>query len=264
MAVTPKDRADSARDAWRRALELTAPIGRDMSLTFPVVIENQARRFGNATALLSRHEQWSYRALAERANRYARWAIERNIRPGEVVGLVMANCPDYLAIWLGITRVGGVVALVNTNLAGDALLHSIGIVAPAARHRRRDAGRRRRATSARGFPVHTRCWAHGEGHDDLPRIDQDIGLLPGDTLPRRERALPSLADRALYLYTSGTTGLPKAANVSHVRLMQWSHWFAGMMDDRVRATGCTIACRCITASAASSRSAPRWSAAGRW
>jgi fatty-acyl-CoA synthase len=34
----------------------------------------------------------------------------------------------------------------------------------------------------------------------------------------------------LYIYTSGTTGLPKAAKVSHYRLMQWSHWFAGMLD----------------------------------
>ena len=36
--------------------------------------------------------------------------------------------------------------------------------------------------------------------------------------------------RALYIYTSGTTGLPKAAKVSHYRLLQWSHWFAGLMD----------------------------------
>jgi fatty-acyl-CoA synthase len=35
---------------------------------------------------------------------------------------------------------------------------------------------------------------------------------------------------ALLIYTSGTTGLPKAAKVSHYRLMQWSHWFAGMLD----------------------------------
>ena len=43
---------------------------------------------------------------------------------------------------------------------------------------------------------------------------------------------PSIMDPALYIYTSGTTGLPKAAKVSHFRLMQWSHWFAGMMDTR--------------------------------
>jgi fatty-acyl-CoA synthase len=37
-------------------------------------------------------------------------------------------------------------------------------------------------------------------------------------------------DTALYIYTSGTTGLPKAARVSHARIMQWSHWFAALMD----------------------------------
>ena len=42
----------------------------------------------------------------------------------------------------------------------------------------------------------------------------------------------TLDDRALFVYTSGTTGLPKAAIVSHFRLMNWAHWFAGMMDTR--------------------------------
>ncbi len=45
-----------------------------------------------------------------------------------------------------------------------------------------------------------------------------------------ERVEVTLDDRALYVYTSGTTGLPKAAIVSHFRLMNWTHWFAGMMD----------------------------------
>jgi len=37
-------------------------------------------------------------------------------------------------------------------------------------------------------------------------------------------------DRALYVHTSGTTGMPKAAKISHYRLMVWSLWFAGMMN----------------------------------
>ena len=53
-----------------------------------------------------------------------------------------------------------------------------------------------------------------------------------DRIQSSEYALPSIMDTALYIYTSGTTGLPKAARVSHFRLMQWSHWFAGMMDTR--------------------------------
>src|SRR5262249_61755615 len=43
---------------------------------------------------------------------------------------------------------------------------------------------------------------------------------------------PAVADCALYVNPSGTTGLPKAAIVSHHRLLTWSLWFAGMMDTR--------------------------------
>ena len=42
----------------------------------------------------------------------------------------MPNRPEFMAIWLGITKVGGVVALLNTNLAGASLAHCIDIVAP--------------------------------------------------------------------------------------------------------------------------------------
>ena len=44
--------------------------------------------------------------------------------------MLMANCAEYLAIWLGLTRIGVVVALVNNNLAGEALVHSINIAGP--------------------------------------------------------------------------------------------------------------------------------------
>jgi fatty-acyl-CoA synthase len=54
----------------------------------------------------------------------------------------------------------------------------------------------------------------------------------GEPLLSSEYAAPAIDATALYIYTSGTTGLPKAAKVSHYRLMQWSHWFAGMMDTR--------------------------------
>ena len=42
----------------------------------------------------------------------------------------MPNRPEYMAVWIGITSVGGVVALINTNLIGPSLAHCIDIVAP--------------------------------------------------------------------------------------------------------------------------------------
>src|SRR5581483_4923617 len=85
---------------------------------------------GDAAALLSDRERLSYRDLACRADRYARWALRHGVVRGEVVWLLMANRPEYVALWLGITRVGGVVALANTHLVGDSLLHSLTLVAP--------------------------------------------------------------------------------------------------------------------------------------
>jgi fatty-acyl-CoA synthase len=146
--------------------------------------------------------------------------------------LLMPNQPDFLAIWLGITSVGCVVSLLNTQLRGQSLAHCIDIVAP--RHMIVAAGSIDAFRSAT-FSSQPKLWSHGS--DDFARIDREIENFPGAPLGAAERRDVTIADRALTIYTSGTTGLPKAANVSHHRLLQWSLWFAGLMnagpDDRM-------------------------------
>src|SRR6185295_18666770 len=145
--------------------------------------------------------------------------------------LLMPNRPEYLAIWLGITRVGGVVALLNTNLTGSSLAHCIDTAAPG--HLIVDSELLDRLTGIDRFlggpPT---IWVHGAGQHRLPRIDSDIERYSSDALCGADDPRVTIEDRALYIYTSGTTGLPKAAHVSHARVMQWSHWFAGLMDAR--------------------------------
>ena len=109
---------------------MTTPIAKHPTRVFPVVIEELADKYGDAPALISDRESLSYRALAERANRYARWARREKLAKGETVCLLMPNRPEYMAAWIGITSVGGVAALINTNLIGTALAHCIDIVAP--------------------------------------------------------------------------------------------------------------------------------------
>ena len=143
----------------------------------------------------------------------------------------MPNRPEYMAIWLGITAVGGVVALLNTQLRGPSLAHCIDIVAPkhvivAAELPREFATRRAHIASQ------PKIWAHGAATARYERIDRAIERFSGRPLTAAERRAVTIADRALLIYTSGTTGLPKAANVSHRRLMQWSLWFAGLMNTR--------------------------------
>jgi fatty-acyl-CoA synthase len=242
MTARSNENMKSPLQAWVRALELTAPIDRRLAPTLPVLIDTLADRFGAAPALTGRQGSLSYRELAATANRYARWAAQQGLAPGEVVCLLMPNCPEYLAIWIGLTRVGVVVALLNTNLSGEVLAHSINIVSP--RYVIVASPLAAAMQDARGYvPGTIQIYVHGAEDAarmdarEFPRLDLAVAKFSGAALTEEERPSPALDDRALYIYTSGTTGLPKAANVSHLRLMQWSHWFAGLMntqpDDRM-------------------------------
>jgi fatty-acyl-CoA synthase len=78
----------------------------------------------------------------------------------------------------------------------------------------------------RGSPA---IWTHGGEFGTYRRIDVEIRRRSVEELEAGARPRVGIEDRALYIFTSGTTGLPKAVNISHARVMQWSLWFAGMM-----------------------------------
>jgi fatty-acyl-CoA synthase len=221
-----------------RTLRLTKPIARNPARIFPVVVEEVAARYGDKPALVSDRESLTYRELVEHSCRYSRWALAQGLAKGEVVALLMTNRPEYVAIWLGIVRAGGTVALLNTNLSGAALAHCIDIVTP-------------RHVIAAGDLVDTLkssdsyrktaplIWIHGDAKsdsrerlDDHPRIDQAAASLDASPLSAAERPALTIEDKALFVYTSGTSGMPKAANVNHFRLMLASHAFAGVMGTR--------------------------------
>jgi fatty-acyl-CoA synthase len=224
----PPDRRSTPARAWMRALEATARIADDPTRTLPTVIAELGEKFGERPALLSDRETLSFAALARRMNRYSRWALAQGVEPGATVCLLMPNRPEYLAIWLGITRVGGIVALLNTNLTGQALAHCIATASPT--HIIVAAELAPALEAAMPFLSEMpKVWWHGEAEARGARIDLAVDALSGDD-PPVVGAPPRHEDRALLIYTSGTTGLPKAAHVSHHRIMTWSHWFAGLAD----------------------------------
>jgi fatty-acyl-CoA synthase len=221
--------ARSASRDWLRALSLTAAIDKQPARTLPRVIDELAQRYGDSPALLSDRETLSFRDLAERSRQYARWALDQGLGKGSAVALIMPNRPEYMAVWLGLTRVGVVVALINTHLRGPSLAHCLDVAG--ASHIIVDAALEspviQVAADLKGAPS---LWVHGAGNTQHPRIDQALAAYEGGPLSDAEQPAVTTADRALLIYTSGTTGLPKAANVSHHRMMMWSHWFCGMMD----------------------------------
>ena len=187
------------------------------------------RRLWRRAGRAQRREQFSFRALAERANRYSRWALAAGLAKGDVVALMMGARPEYFALWLGLTQVGVVVALFNVNLAGAALAHCVRVAGARGGDRR---GAVRRDSAPTPSPAcRSKSGRHGGG-DEARRVDLALSAFSGAPLDDGERRATTLSDRALLIFTSGTTGLPKAAAVSHHRVVAWSHWFAGLADMR--------------------------------
>ena len=213
-----------------RALRATTPIARNPRRTFPAVIDEVAARRGDRPALASRRESLSYRELAEQSRRYARWARAHGIGKGSVVALLMTNRPEFVVIWLGIIRAGGTVALINTNLTGQALAFCIDSVASGhviVASEFADAFIASAPFRRTAPPV----WRHGEGAG-WPRLDLAVTGFDGAPLGEGERGDLTVEDKALFIFTSGTTGMPKAANINHYRLMMAALGFAGVMDTR--------------------------------
>src|SRR5262249_46727092 len=94
-------RPDAPLKAWMRALAKTAPISANPYVTLPALIDDLADAFETAPAFLDDGQVLSYRDFAQRCNRFARWALGQHLEKGDVVCLLMPNCADYMAIWLG-------------------------------------------------------------------------------------------------------------------------------------------------------------------
>lgn len=209
---------------WLQAMEAASVVGRRETLTLGGVLNELADVHGASPALIDDEETVSYRDLAQRANRYANWARAEGFAPGATIALLMRNCADYVAIWAGLSQAGCVVALINTNLTNTALTHAIHVAEASAIIVETALVSEVIAIAPEISTL--KFWRHGAGEGIWPRVDLAVaaesGLPPSEVQTRNAPAL--------LIYTSGTTGLPKAANISHARVLQWSYWFAGLMD----------------------------------
>jgi fatty-acyl-CoA synthase len=223
----------SPAQSWLRAIELTSRIEAEPSRLFADVVEDWSKRQPDRLALISETENFDYRTLAARINRYARWALSAGIEPGDTVCLMMPSRPEYVAAWLGITKVGGVVALINTKLVGPSLSHCIDVAD--ADHLiladdLTEVFEAARPNLNRVPNIHIHA-------GDETSIGAALAEMDEGPLSPAERRGVTIGDRALLIYTSGTTGLPKAASISHRRILNWGGWFAGLtnatLEDRL-------------------------------
>jgi len=217
-----------ARTLWRMR-----HVGPDSTRTIADIVEEIAAKRPSSDAVFYQDRTLSYRQFDEGANRIARWAEAQAIKRGEVVALLMENRPEYLMVWIGLIKVGVVAALINTNLRGAALAHCIAI--SGARHAIVGA-ELGEAYSDAAAQIEQRpvVWAAGGAFSGARDFDGALASLSPAPIDKSARAGITGKDTALYIFTSGTTGLPKAARFTHMRMLYMMYGFAGALNTTPR------------------------------
>ena len=186
-------------------------------------VEENCEKFADRTALIFEDEVLTWGELGKRANRVANSLKTEGIGPGDVVSVMIENRVEFVVTVLAVMKIGAIAALINTNLREEPLRHCITLinskicvfgteVADGIDSVRQQLG----LEDGSGFLV----WRDGD--DAIPEWARDLDVLShnqDDSNPPETKNI-TIGDTAMYIFTSGTTGLPKAAVQSHKRLLQ--------------------------------------------
>jgi len=188
-----------------------------MGLNLATLLDQGARRNGDGVALRLGERAHTYAELDERARRFAGWLRAQGVRPGARVGLLLPNVPEFPVAYHGALRAGAAIVPMNPLLRAREIayyLQDSGAELLVAWHEQLDAARE----GARAAGVKRVVVAGGEADPRAGDIDSLDAILaataPSDLLVQRD---PS--DPAVILYTSGTTGRPKGALLTHSNLL---------------------------------------------
>eukprot|EP00924_Labyrinthula_sp_SR-Ha-C_P002244 snap_masked-scaffold_19-processed-gene-5.23-mRNA-1 protein AED:0.01 eAED:0.01 QI:0/-1/0/1/-1/1/1/0/595 len=159
--------------------------------------------------LIQGDKTYTYQDVEDLSNQWANFLLTKNIEKGSVISLLYSNSPLFVIIWLGITKAGYKVALLNTAVKRKGLIHCLKI-------------------------VDTKLLVYdpelSQQVDDIIEEIPDIELykenfnidlenISKEKIDKKHRENQTVSTPFGYIYTSGTTGLPKAAIVMHVKMI---------------------------------------------
>lgn len=162
------------------------------------------------------------------SNRVANWALSQGLGPGDVVALMLDNCPEYVPLWLGLSKVRVVAALINTNQKGKPLIHAVTVasskvaifgkehaaVGEEVADELRKAGVGQLLSFARGGDAAKAPFCDAS-------LDEILAAQPESAVDASLWLCTKVAAACTNIYTSGTTGLPKACKISHMRMINY-------------------------------------------
>ncbi|MFX1295929.1 MAG: long-chain-acyl-CoA synthetase [Promethearchaeota archaeon] len=203
----------------KKFVELMDEVIKNPNQSIGTKIEQLAKNMPSKDALFFQDSSWTWQAFNEETNRIANYFYNLGLKPGETVAIMLENSPEYLFLISGINKIQGLTALMNINQRKQALTHAFKIVDP------------------RWIVVDGNCLPSlNEILEDLPHKNDQIFVINNnenishnftelpDQLKGISKSNPKttfnsvLRQIAFYIFTSGTTGLPKAVIMDNFKL----------------------------------------------
>jgi long-chain acyl-CoA synthetase len=208
--------------AWERSYpeggRWDAPIATG---TLPDLLAAAAASHGDRTAIEFRDARITYARLAELADRAAAGFIRLGVRPGDPVALLLPNTPWHPIAFFGVLKAGGIVVHLSPLDPPRALARKMA-----------DSGAKLLVTTDLERVLHNALAQLGEGAERIVVGEDAVWGGPGMAIPADDRVIPwrefeadpvpgptvSPDEVAVFQYTGGTTGLPRAAMLTHANL----------------------------------------------
>jgi len=237
-------------------------------------LEMRVDAFGSNIAFIEEDRKWTYDDMETYANRVAAWAKGQGLGQGDTVAVFARNRIEYIPLWFGLTKLGVLPALLNYQLAGKALAHCVNI--SDAQHVIMDIDMAEQWAAAKdrieGDP---KVWSAFGEVKAYESFDAAISEMRPDRPTRSERAGLTAGGQAMKMFTSGTTGLPKAAKVTHVRAQNYMRGIGtgakARASDRMmmvlpmyHATGGLVGCGAMLTNGGAVIVIPKFSASRFW
>ena len=179
------------------------------------VFQERAARYGGNVFMKFEDETLTYRQANEAVNRYAAVLAAHGVGRGDVIGIMLKNSPRAVLLMLAVVKLGAIAGMLNYNQLGKVLAHSVELL-----DARVLIGQDEllKAVEESGAEV-----TDAISVDDLQRLAADA--------PTENPAVTSSVlakDKAFYIFTSGTTGMPKASVMTHYRWLRALAGFGGI------------------------------------